>query len=115
MVKQVTSLGRSGLHDWMIQRVSAVVLAAYTIFLLGYLVCGPDVTYEAWREFFGCLYVKLFTLIAIAALAAHAWIGIWTVCTDYIKCSCIRMVVQSASIIACLVYVAWGALIVWGV
>ena len=37
MVTSVTNLSRSGLYDWMAQRVSAVVLAAYFIFLIGYL------------------------------------------------------------------------------
>ncbi|RPO36063.1 hypothetical protein [Pseudomonas aeruginosa] len=37
MVTNVTNFSRSGLYDWMAQRVSAVVLAAYVIFLLGYL------------------------------------------------------------------------------
>lgn len=41
MVTSVTNLSRSGLYDWMAQRVSAVVLAAYFIFLIGYLVANP--------------------------------------------------------------------------
>ena len=48
MVASVTSFGRSGLYDWMIQRVTAVVLAAYTVFILGYLVLNPDLTYMQW-------------------------------------------------------------------
>ena len=38
MVTSVTNLSRSGLYDWMAQRVSAVVLAAYFIFLIGYAI-----------------------------------------------------------------------------
>ena len=34
MVTSVTNLSRSGLYDWMAQRVSAVVLAAYFIFFI---------------------------------------------------------------------------------
>ena len=39
MVTNVTNLSRSGLYDWMAQRVSAVLLAVYVLFLLGYLIC----------------------------------------------------------------------------
>jgi succinate dehydrogenase hydrophobic anchor subunit len=49
MVTNVTNLSRSGLYDWMAQRVSAVVLAAYFIFLIGYLVAHPGIDYPvAW-------------------------------------------------------------------
>lgn len=37
MVASVTSLGRSGVYDWLVQRVSAIVLAVYFVFLLGFL------------------------------------------------------------------------------
>ena len=52
MVTSVTNLSRSGLYDWMAQRVSAVVLAAYFIFLIGYLVANPGIGYEQWHGLF---------------------------------------------------------------
>ena len=33
MVTTVTSMGRSGLYDWLMQRVSAVILLAYFLFI----------------------------------------------------------------------------------
>ena len=42
MVKSVTSLGHSGLHDWMIQRATAVILAAYVIYLAVFLFATPN-------------------------------------------------------------------------
>ncbi len=51
MVTNVTNLSRSGLYDWMAQRVSAVVLAAYFIFLIGYLVAHPGMDYAQWGRF----------------------------------------------------------------
>ena len=49
MVTNVTNFSRSGLYDWMAQRVSAVVLAAYFLFLLGYLIANPDLEYAQWH------------------------------------------------------------------
>ena len=37
MVTTVTSFGRSGLSDWLVQRVSAIILGAYSIFIVVYL------------------------------------------------------------------------------
>ncbi|MFT6029790.1 MAG: succinate dehydrogenase / fumarate reductase membrane anchor subunit, partial [Oleiphilaceae bacterium] len=65
MVVSVTSFGRNGLSDWIIQRVSAVVLAAYTIFIIGYLLLNPDLTYAQWSAFFEQISVRIFTLMAL--------------------------------------------------
>ncbi len=52
MVTNVTNFSRSGLYDWMAQRVSAVVLAAYFLFLIGYLIANPGLEFAQWRELF---------------------------------------------------------------
>ena len=47
MVASITNLGRSGLYDWVIQRLTAVILAVYTLFLLGFVIAhlwGKQVT-----------------------------------------------------------------------
>ena len=50
MVTSITSFGRSGLYDWMMQRVTAIVLLAYTIFMIGYLLMNPELDYNQWKE-----------------------------------------------------------------
>lgn len=114
MVASVTSFGRSGLYDWMIQRVSAVVLAAYTVFILGYLVLNPDLTYAQWSELFNDTCVRIFSLLALLSLGAHAWIGLWTVSTDYLKGTGIRFIFQAVCGLVMFVYVVWGVQILWG-
>ena len=82
MVTNVTSFGRSGLSDWLVQRVSAVVLAAYTVFIVVYLLCNPDLTHAQWTLLNQHIVMKMFSLAAILSVAAHAWIGLWSVLTD---------------------------------
>lgn len=84
MVTNVTNLSRSGLYDWMAQRVSAVVLAAYFIFLIGYVVAHPGLEYAQWHELFAHNGMRIFSLLALVALGAHAWVGMWTIATDYL-------------------------------
>jgi succinate dehydrogenase / fumarate reductase membrane anchor subunit len=114
MVASVTSFGRSGLYDWMIQRVTAVVLAAYTVFMLGYLVLNPDLTYAQWNELFSCTAVRIFSLLALLSLGAHAWIGLWTVSTDYLKQTGLRFIFQAGCGLIMFIYVVWGVQILWG-
>ena len=114
MVASVTSFGRSGLYDWMIQRVTAVVLAAYTVFILGFLLLNPDLTYIQWSELFNSTCTRIFSLLALLSLGAHAWIGLWTLSTDYIKAMGPRFVFQAASGLIMFIYVVWGIQILWG-
>jgi len=115
MVKSVTSLGRSGLHDWLWQRVSALVIASYVIFMAIYFVSHQGLTYADWQFLFTHTGVKLYTLVFLVGLSAHAWIGLWTVATDYVKPMTIRFAVQSAIIIASVMYFLWGVQIIWSV
>ena len=114
MVASVTSYGRNGLHDWLVQRVSAVILAAYTVFLLGYLVTSPDLTYAQWSNLFASTGMRIFSLLTLLAIGAHAWIGLWTVSTDYIKPTGARFIFQAVCGLTMFAYIVWGIQILWG-
>lgn len=111
-IKSATGLTGSGSRDWVLQRISAVVLAIYSLVIVGFFLFN-DVTYETWHPFMMSLPMKLFSLVAILSLVFHAWVGMWTVFTDYVKSSGLRLVLQSAVIIAILFYLFWGVMIFW--
>ncbi|MEH6578240.1 MAG: succinate dehydrogenase, hydrophobic membrane anchor protein [Amphritea sp.] len=115
MVTSITSFGRSGLYDWMIQRVTAVILLAYTVFMIGYLVVNPDLDYNQWNELFESTAMRIFTLLTLLSMAAHAWIGMWSISTDYIKPTGIRFLFQSVCGLLTFIYVVWGVQILWGI
>lgn len=119
--KSATGLTGSGTRDWVVQRISAVVLAVYSVVLFGFFVTHGTVEYTEWHSFMTSLPMRLFSLVAILALAGHAWVGMWTVFTDYITtskigpaASSIRLVLQAVMIIAIFVYLFWGVMIFWG-
>ena len=122
MVTSVAKHSRSGLYDWIIQRTSAVLLAAYTLCILGSLIMNPDMDYQAWRGLFNSNLMRIFSLITLIALCAHAWIGMWTVSTDYItslqfgnSATIVRVVFQAGIALIVMVYLVWGIQIFWGV
>jgi len=112
-MNSVTNIGRNGIHDWIIQRVTAYVLAAYTLFLIGFFVT-TEVDYQAWSSLFGQSWFKIFSLLALLSIAGHAWVGMWTVSTDYIKSALPRFLLQAACVLVMFVYVVWGIQILWG-
>lgn len=121
MVTNATSLSRSGLSDWLIQRFSALILAAYTFCILGSFIAHPEMDYAAWSAIFDSTAMQLFSLITVFALCAHAWIGLWTITTDYLLehhigrfATVIRLIVQAGCALLTVTYLLWGIRIFWG-
>lgn len=122
MVTNVTNFSRSGLYDWMAQRVSAVVLAAYAVFLLGFVIFTPELGYEEWRSLFSNSAMRIFSLLTLVAAGVHAWVGMWTVSTDYLTpmtlgrwATGVRFLFQAACGIVMFTFFVWGVQILWGI
>ncbi|WP_313463874.1 succinate dehydrogenase, hydrophobic membrane anchor protein [Stutzerimonas nitrititolerans] len=122
MVTNVTNFSRSGLYDWMAQRVSAVVLAAYFLFLIGYLVVNPGLEYAQWHQLYSATWMRIFSLLALVALSVHAWVGMWTISTDYLTnmaiskwATGVRFIFQAVCGIAMFTMFVWGVQILWGI
>ena len=114
MVTSVTNFGRSGAYDWLMQRVSAVILALYTVFIVGFMLFSGDLNYDTWSALFAKTWVRIFTLMALVSLGAHAWVGLWTISTDYLKNGILRFIFQAACGLVMFVYFVWGVQILWG-
>ncbi|MDX1490034.1 MAG: succinate dehydrogenase, hydrophobic membrane anchor protein [Pseudohongiellaceae bacterium] len=121
MVTNVTSFGRSGLYDWVIQRFTAVVLGVYFVGLLGYLFLTPDLDYAQWKELFSSTWMRIASLLALLSLCAHAWVGLWTISTDYLttdmvgsNATVLRFLFQAACFVTMFIYLVWGIQILWG-
>ena len=121
MVTSVTNLGRSGLYDWLVQRFSAVILASYSFCLLGSFIAHPDMDYLQWKALYESTPMRIFSLITLFALCAHAWIGMWTISTDYLtamllgnRATLVRLLFQSGCAILVAIYLIWGIQILWG-
>lgn len=113
MVTRILSLTGSGVKDFLVQRVSAIILLLYVFFLLGIFCFNPPMNFLSWRLLFDLLSVKLFTLLALLSLIAHAWVGIWTVLTDYVHNAVVRGFVQILIVLAFIACIFWGIWILW--
>lgn len=114
MVTNVTSLTGNGLKDWLIQRVTAFYLTIYCLFLLGFLLYHPNLNYDQWHALFAHMGFQIATLISVLALSLHAWIGIWTVTTDYFNCTILRLSLQSAVGLWLIAQFIWCLMIIGG-
>ena len=122
MVTAATSFSRSGLSDWIIQRFTAILLAAYTVFIVGFLVLNPNMDYATWQGLFSQLWVRIFSFATLLSIVAHGWIGLWIVLTDYITARmvgpsalAIRVVVLTLYAVVNVALLVWGVEIIWGI
>lgn len=113
-VRIATSLGRSGLQDWLLQRFTAIILLLYIGFWVVYGLYYPTLNYDSWKDLFNHDLMRFSSLIALLCLLIHAWIGIWTVTTDYLKIVSLRLLCQSLFGLGLLYCLLWGFKILWG-
>ncbi|MGO2128386.1 MAG: succinate dehydrogenase, hydrophobic membrane anchor protein [Pseudoalteromonas prydzensis] len=115
MVLNQATLKRDGIQDYVSLRTTALVITAYAIFIIGYFLCTPEVTFEAWQSLFSNLAMKGFTLITLVCIMVHTRIGLWQVLTDYVKCAKLRAVLGFLLNLMAAAYVVIGLIVLWGV
>jgi succinate dehydrogenase / fumarate reductase membrane anchor subunit len=115
MVKSVLGVNHQGLRDWLIQRVSAIMMAVYFSGLFYFFATHYDLAYYDWHELFTHLWMKVATLLVVASLLIHAWIGMWTVYTDYVKIFLLNVILSVLTILALISFFLATLLILWSV
>jgi len=105
---------RYGLSDWLLQRLTGVVMALYTpVIAICFLMHRPS-TFADWKGMFSSGFVRLATILFLAALIYHAWIGVRDIVMDYLKPVSVRLTALfliAFFLIACF---AWSVAILWG-
>lgn len=115
MVKSVLGVNHQGLRDWLIQRVSAIIMAIYSVTFFVFFLTHTPLTYLDWHGLFSSMWMKIATLLFLLSLLFHAWIGMWTIFTDYVKPYVLRLVLHVLVFLALVAFFFEGALILWGV
>ena len=80
----------SGLRAWVIQRISAMYLLVFIVYMLGVFIFAPPGDYPQWRAFVAQPLVSLAILLFYLSLLLHAWVGIRDVLIDYVQSTVIR-------------------------
>lgn len=122
-MKQNTGIGAKrlvvgahyGLKEWLLQRVTAVIMAIYTVIFFGAWLMLPDTSYNSWAGLFAGQWFKVMTFLTLLSLFYHAWIGVRDIYMDYIKPLAIRLTLQGLSVLWLLGCAAYSAQILWRV
>lgn len=104
-----------GLKDFLAQRITAVIMAVYTVVLLVSFLLSKDTSYQSWAGLFANQWMKLLTFLALLSLAYHAWIGVRDIWMDYVKPVAVRLTLQVLTILWLVGCAGYAAQILWRV
>jgi succinate dehydrogenase / fumarate reductase, membrane anchor subunit len=104
-----------GVGNYLLQRLTAVVLTAFSLFLALRLLFGGPLGYDGWAVLFVPLWMKIVTLVALLALLYHAWIVVRDIWMDYVKPTGIRLALQMLTVLWLLFCAVWSVQILWRV
>ncbi len=102
-----------GLNLWLLQRASAVVMALYLPFIVVCAWASGPLDFAAWRGVFAPLGVKVASLMFVASLLLHAWIGVREILIDYVHAMALRLPLLFLFAVLYLGCLFWAVDILW--
>ncbi|MDP2759666.1 MAG: succinate dehydrogenase, hydrophobic membrane anchor protein [Sideroxyarcus sp.] len=115
MVNRIVTGAYFGLRDWLIQRVTAVLMALYLLGIAGFLLWQRSFGYDTWIDLFSSNVMRTFSLLFLLSVFYHAWVGVRDIVMDYVKPAGIRLLIHVLVILALLLYTIWSVQILWGI
>jgi succinate dehydrogenase / fumarate reductase, membrane anchor subunit len=102
----------TGLRAWLVQRVSAVLMLLFILFLLFHFLLDPPRSYQEWHGWMRDPGVSAATLVFFAALFLHTWVGVRDVVMDYVHPVGLRVSALALLVISLVAMTAWVGRIV---
>jgi succinate dehydrogenase / fumarate reductase membrane anchor subunit len=84
-----------GLRPWLLQRISAVYVAAFVIYAVIAATGIEGADYLRWREWLFAPVNTIASGLFVLALLLHAWIGMRDIVLDYSHNTLVRMLLLS--------------------
>jgi succinate dehydrogenase / fumarate reductase membrane anchor subunit len=115
MVKRVVVGAHYGVRDWLIQRVTALVMASFSLLMLFIVLFHRPEHYGAWKSLFTQQWMRLASLLFLLSVFWHAWIGVRDILMDYVKPTGVRLALQVGVVLLLVAYSLWSIQILWSI
>ena len=102
-----------GSRDWLSQRVTAVLMALFTLALVVQLLLPGEMGYYKWAGIFAAQWMKVLTFVVIVSLLMHAWVGVRDIWMDYVKPVGLRLMLQVATLVWLVGCAGWALQVLW--
>ena len=114
MVSRTVVGAHYGWLDWLAQRITAVIMAVYTLLVLGIVLYRGGMDNATWQALFSATAFRIATLIFALSVVWHAWIGARDIWMDYIKPTALRLTLEVLTVLLLVAYTGWVVMILWG-
>jgi succinate dehydrogenase / fumarate reductase, membrane anchor subunit len=102
-----------GLRDWLSQRVTASLMALYTLVLIVQVLLPGEMGYDRWSGIFAHQWMKVLTFVVIVSLLVHAWVGVRDILMDYVQHVGMKLALQVATIVWLVGCAGWAIQVLW--
>lgn len=100
-----------GLRAWIWQRISAVYLLGFILYLLSYILFSKPLSFQIWHDWVADPVVTIAIVLFFMLMLIHAWIGMRDVIMDYIHPLFLRALALSLTGLALISFGIWVVLI----
>lgn len=111
--KRIVVGAHYGLRDWLSQRVTAAVMALFTLAVIVQILLPGEMGYDKWAGIFSQQWMKVLTFVVIVSLLYHVWVGMRDVWMDYVKPIGIRLALQVFTIVWLVGCAGWAIQVLW--
>ncbi len=102
-----------GLRDWLAQRVTAILMALFTVVVVAQVLMPGEMGYDKWAGIFASQWMKVLTFVVIVSLLMHVWVGMRDIWMDYVKPVGIRLFLQVFTIVWLVGCAGWAIQVLW--
>jgi succinate dehydrogenase / fumarate reductase, membrane anchor subunit len=102
-----------GLRDWLSQRVTAALMALFTLAVIVQVLLPGEMGYDKWAGIFSKQWMKVLTFVVIVSMLVHVWVGVRDVLMDYVKAVGARLALQVATIVWLVGCAGWAIQVLW--
>lgn len=74
---------RNGVHEWIFQRCSTILITAYSIIYLALVLSMQNHDYTTWTAIHNAFWFKVFSTITLVIVMVNSILAGWQIGTDY--------------------------------
>lgn len=113
MVNRILVGANYGLGDWLMQRITAVVMGVYSVIMGGTLLFCDVLSQDRWKALLAGTGMRVLTFLFILSLCFHAWVGVRDIWMDYVQPVGVRLTLHSLTALSLIGCAGWATQILW--
>ena len=111
--KRIVVGAHYGLRDWLSQRVTAALMALFTVAVIAQVLLPGEMGYDKWAGMFSRQWMKVLTFVVIVSLLIHVWVGMRDIWMDYVKPMVLRLALQVFTLVWLVGCAGWAVQVLW--